>query len=145
MPYIKVYIHFLWTTKYRTPFLHSPDLRVKVWTHIKENAALNKIYVDTVNGHTEHCHCLVSMHHNHTMSKVMQLMKGESSNWINKHNLCEQRFEWQEEYFATSVSESAVGKVRRYIQNQEEHHRKKPFQQEYDDLIEQFGPQFPGT
>lgn len=69
----------------------------------------------------------------------MQLIKGESSYWINKHKLSKKKFEWQDEYFAVSVSESMVGKVREYIKNQEEHHKTIAFQQEYDQFIERFG------
>ena len=69
----------------------------------------------------------------------MQLIKGESSFWINKHQLTKQKFEWQDEYFAVSVSESVVDKVRNYIKNQEIHHAKKTFQEEYDEFIDKYG------
>jgi REP element-mobilizing transposase RayT len=60
------------------------------------------------------------------------LLKGESSYWINKNNkLFRRKFEWQDEYFAVSVSESAVSRVRDYIKNQENHHKKKSFNDEY--------------
>lgn len=69
----------------------------------------------------------------------MQLIKGESSFWINKNQLTKEKFEWQDEYFAVSVSESIIDKVRDYIKNQEEHHKKKTFQEEYDEIINKFG------
>lgn len=69
----------------------------------------------------------------------MQLIKGESSFWINKQGLTQDKFEWQDDYFAVSVSESVIDKVREYIKNQEIHHSKKTFQQEYDEFIEKFG------
>ena len=139
MPHVKVYIHFVWSTKNREPFLDSPEVRIKVWQHIKENGKSKEIFIDTINGHQEHCHCLISMGIDQTMSKVMQLIKGESSFWINKNNLCGQKFEWQDEYFAISVSESIVDKVRDYIKNQEEHHSKQSYKEEYDLLIERCG------
>jgi REP element-mobilizing transposase RayT len=92
-----------------------------------------------INGYQEHCHCLISLGPDQTMSKVMQLIKGESSFWINKNNLRKQRFEWQDQYFAVSVSESVVDKVRAYIKNQEDHHKKSTFSEEYDQFIEKFG------
>ena len=55
----------------------------------------------------------------------MQLIKGESSFWINRNEFIKNKFEWADEYFAVSISESHVNKVREYIKNQEEHHRKK--------------------
>ena len=139
MPYIKVYIHFVWPTKNREHFLDSPELRKKVWEHIKENARGKEIFIDTINGHQDHCHCLISLGADQTMSKIVQLIKGESSFWINKHKLSKKKFEWQDEYFAVSVSESVVDKVREYIRNQEEHHKKITFKQEYDQFIEKFG------
>jgi putative transposase len=138
MPFIKVYIHFVWSTKNREPFLNSPALRKTVWEHIKENAKTKGIYIDSINGYQDHCHCLISLGIDQTMSKVMQLIKGESSFWINKNALCKKKFEWQEEYFAVSVSESVVDKVRDYIRNQEDHHTKKSYQQEYDEFMQKY-------
>jgi REP element-mobilizing transposase RayT len=54
-------------------------------------------------------------------------------------DLIREKFEWQDEYFAVSVSESAVNRVRDYIKNQEEHHRKKSFQEEYDEFRRKYG------
>jgi len=135
MPFVKVYIHFVWSTKNRIPFLDSQELRKKVWNHISENAKEKGIFIDFINGYTDHCHCLVSLGVDQTIKKTMQLIKGESSFWINKQELTTQKFEWQDEYFAVSVSESMIEKVRDYIKNQEEHHSKKTFQEEYDEFM----------
>ena len=69
----------------------------------------------------------------------MQLLKGESSFWINKNHLCKTKFEWQDEYFAVSVSESTLESVRKYIANQEEHHRTKSFDGEFEDFLKRAG------
>lgn len=137
MPHIKVYIHLVWTTKDRLPLLFTPDIRIKVWKHIKENADEKGIFIDSVNGHVEHC--LVSLSSNQTVEKIVQLIKGESSFWINKEKLINDRFGWQDEYFAVSVSESMVEKVRKYIRNQENHHKKKTFADEYNEFLDKFG------
>ncbi len=139
MPHIKVYIHLVWTTKDRLPLLFTPDIRIKVWKHIKENADKKGIFIDTVNGYAEHCHCLISLSSNQTIEKVVQLIKGESSFWINKEKLINDRFGWQDEYFAVSVSESMVERVRNYIRNQESHHKKVSFTDEYNELMDKFG------
>ena len=139
MPYISVYIHFVWRTKDGFPFLDSPALRQKVWLHIKENAATKGIFVDYVSGHSDHCHCLVSLGENQTLSKTMQLIKGESSYWINQNNLCKTKFGWQDEYYAVSVSQSIVIRVRQYIMNQEEHHKKITFTDEVDEFVAKYG------
>ena len=69
----------------------------------------------------------------------MQLIKGESAFWANKKNLFDRKLNWAEDYFAGSVSESSIDKVREYIKNQEEHHRKVTFQQEYETFIKAHG------
>ncbi|WP_348824443.1 IS200/IS605 family transposase [Flavobacterium aestuarii] len=139
MPFVKVYIHCVWSTKNRIPYLNSIELRQKVWNHIRENAIQKGIFIDFINGYSDHCHCLISLGVDQNIQKVMQLIKGESSFWINKNELIKEKFQWQDEYFAVSVSESVIDKVRTYIKNQEEHHKRKTFQEEYDEFILKFG------
>jgi putative transposase len=139
MAFVKVYIHFVWSTKDRVQYLRTSEIRNKVWNHIRENAKKKSIFIDFVNGYAEHCHCLISLGIDQTIEKVMQLIKGESSYWINKQNLINEKFEWQDEYFALSVSESIIDNVRNYIKNQEEHHRHRNFQEEYDEIIVKYG------
>jgi REP element-mobilizing transposase RayT len=97
------------------------------------------IFIDFINGYNDHCHCLVSLGIDQTIQRVMQMIKGESSFWINKNKLTIDKFEYRDEYFAVSVSESMVDKVREYIKNQEEHHNKKTFQEEYNEFISKYG------
>lgn len=139
MSYVKVYIHFVWSTKERVSFLDSLELRQKVWFHIRENARAKGIFIDFVNGHKDHCHCLVSLGADQTIQKVMQLIKGESSYWINKNHLTKNTFEWQDEYWAVSVSESILERVRNYIKSQEEHHTHASFKEECDEFISKYG------
>jgi len=139
MPFIKVYIHFVWSTKNRFPFLATKEIRATVWQHIKENAKEKDIFIDFVNGYSDHCHCLVSLNMDQTIQKTMQLIKGESSFWINKSKLIDRKFEWQDEYFAVSVSESMIKTVRNYIRNQEVHHGKLTFSEEYNEFIDKYG------
>lgn len=69
----------------------------------------------------------------------MQLIKGESSFWINKTNLTKTKFEWQDEYFAVSVNETSLDSVRRYIANQPEHHCTRSFADEFVDFLSRAG------
>ncbi len=87
----------------------------------------------------DHIHILISLNSEQSISKVTQLIKGESSHWINKNNLIPNKFEWQNEYISVSIGHSQVNRVRDYIKNQEEHHRKKTYQEEYDKFIEKYG------
>ena len=68
----------------------------------------------------------------------MNLVKGESSYWANKRLKWPEKFGWQDDYFAVSVGESQFDAVDRYISNQEEHHQRKTFQQEYDEFIKNY-------
>ncbi|WP_338813131.1 IS200/IS605 family transposase [Bernardetia sp. Wsw4-3y2] len=139
MSFIKVYIHFVWSTKNREQFLDTPSLRKEIWKHIFFNGHEKGIAIDFVNGYSDHCHCLVSMNAEQTLSQITQLLKGESSFWINKNELTERKFGWQKEFYAVSVSESMLEKVRNYIKNQEEHHKEKTFEQEEQQLMRKFG------
>ena len=69
----------------------------------------------------------------------MQLIKGESSFWINKQKLTQTRFAWQEEYFVVSVSEAALPSARKYIANQEDHHRTRTFDDEFEGFMKRAG------
>ncbi|WP_367328449.1 transposase [Lentimicrobium sp.] len=139
MPFVSVYIHFVWRTKRGIPYFSTAAKRTAVWRHIRENAEKKAIYIDFVNGYTDHCHCLISLNSDQTMSSVMQLIKGESSHWINQSGLCDYKFEWQNEYYAVSVSDSQVDKVREYIRNQEKHHNEKTFNEEVDEFAAIYG------
>lgn len=116
------------------------DFRDPLFEHIKQNARLKNIYLDRINGYYDHVHCLVSLSSDQTIEKIAQLLKGESSFWFNnKSGFNTSRLEWQDEYFAVSVSESALHKVRAYIDNHVNHHRKKTFMEEYDEFIIKYG------
>ena len=114
------------------------EVRQKIIQHIKENAKTKKIYIDSINGHNDHLYCLLGLNADMSISKVIQLIKGESAFWANKEQIVKTKFEWADEYFAVSVSESMIDKVREYITNQEEHHKKITFSQEYENFIKQY-------
>lgn len=138
MPQLKIWIHLVWTTKNRKPLL-TAAIRRQVFSHIRENAIGKGIHIDFVNGYTDHVHCLISLKPDQCISKLTQLLKGESSYWINKNKLVVGKFEWQGEYFAASVSDAGINRVRAYIKNQEVHHKVRSFQQEYEDLMIEYG------
>jgi putative transposase len=137
MPFVRIWIHAVWSTKDRKPFLID-EIRQTVFEHIHKNAKAKGIFIDSINGYHDHVHCLISLGIDQHVSKILQLLKGESSFWINKASLCKEKFEWQDEYFAVSVSESQLENVRSYILKQEEHHRKKSFHDEYTQFIEKY-------
>ena len=139
MPFVKVYSHFVWNAKNSVPYLESLDLTNKTWNHMKENALKKEIHIDFVNGYTEHGCCLVSLSTKQTISKILQLIKGESAFWINQQNIIPEKFQWKDAYFAMTFSQSAIEKVRNYIKNQEEYYKKKTFQDEHTEIVEKYG------
>lgn len=139
MAYLRVWIQLVWSTKNREQLINSADLRQKLFQHITENATSKSIRLDCVNGTYDHVHALVSLGPDQTIAKIAQLLKGESSHWLNQQNIVCGKFEWQDDYFASPVSDSAVERVRTYIKNQEEHHRKKLFSEEWGEFMSHHG------
>ena len=143
MPYLKVYIHFVWSTKKRIPYLATPSIRKKVWWHILKNAASQGIFIDFINGYSDHCHCLISLDSTKSIADCIKYIKGESSRWINDTDLLKKtdysHFAWQEEYYGISISPNEIDNVREYIKNQENHHKICSFNEEYNDFMNRHG------
>ena len=138
MAFVKIWIHTVWGTKNREPFLEKGILE-SVCNHIKENGKLKGIFIECINGYSDHLHCLMLLNADSSISKQMQLIKGESSFWINKNKIIKGHFEWADEYFASSVSEDKLDVVKAYIINQQEHHKKVTFKVEYEKFLKHFG------
>ncbi|MBN1756374.1 IS200/IS605 family transposase [bacterium] len=138
MPYICAWIHFIWATKNREPLIQN-DSKIELYKHIRENAREKKIHLDFINGTKDHVHLLVSLNSGLSIAKVAQLLKGESSKWVNENKILPHYFKWQEEYIAVSISKSHLEKVRNYIKNQEKHHNHISFQEEYDEFMKVHG------
>ena len=138
MPFVRVWIHLIWSTKNREKII-SKELKPKLLEHIKNNSKLKSIWLDSINCVQDHIHLMISIGAEQNISKIVMLLKGESSHRINKYQLTQVKFEWQEEYITLSVSESAVNSVREYILNQEGHHKIKSFKEEYDEFLENYG------
>ena len=137
MSFVKIWVHAVWGTKNREQLLKK-DIHEKVCRHIVENAIKKRLYVDCIDGHDDHLHSLMTLNAEMSISKQMQLIKGESSFWINKNKLIKNHFEWADEYFAASVSEDRLDKVREYIHGQKEHHKKITFLDEYNTFLKYF-------
>ena len=123
MSYSGVYIHMVFTTKYNRGILDD-SIRRKIFFHILENAKAKGINLVCLNGYTNHLHCLIRLGRELSISRTAQLIKGESSYWINQNKLLKQKFSWQDDYWVTGVEMKNVESVRQYILKQEEHHRR---------------------
>src|SRR5258706_15069409 len=111
MSFVRVWIHAVWGTKNREPVLVK-EIRPPLMFHIRENAKQKQIYIDRLNGYTDHLHCLFGLNADMAIAKTLQLIKGESAYWMNKERIAPVKFEWASEYYAVSVSESALHAVR---------------------------------
>jgi REP element-mobilizing transposase RayT len=87
----------------------------------------------------DHTHALIDLPTNLSIEQVIHLLKGSSSHWINENRLLRGRFAWGRGYGAFSVSHSDVDRVCRYIANQQEHHRKRSFEDEYQLFVNRYG------
>jgi len=137
MPYTKILVHTVWATKNRKNLLNVENKRL-LCNHIREYSKSKDIHLININGFENHLHCFLSLTTSQNIATVMNLIKGESSFWTNKNLKLSEKFEWQDEYFAVSVSQSHFDLINNYITNQEEHHKKKTFKEEYDEFIKNY-------
>jgi len=140
MPYLTVWIHYVWSTKNWKPWLIKA-VRTPLYAHMRQNALAKGIRLDSMNGTADHLHSLVSLRADQSIAKIAQLIKGESSFWLNEQKLIPGHFQWQEEYYAASVSERLLDQIRRYIARQEQHHRVKTSTEEWRELMKQWAQQ----
>ncbi|WP_159477820.1 IS200/IS605 family transposase [Dyadobacter sp. 3J3] len=136
--YHQIYIQAVFAVKYRDAVIGKEwqsELFANIGNLINETGCKNII----VNGVADHVHCFFGLKPSQSISDVMQIAKGRSSKWINDSKLLPHRFEWQEGYGAFSYSKSHIDSVLKYIKNQEAHHRKQIFREEYIEMLDKFG------
>ena len=144
MSHVNNLIHCVWGTKRRFPYL-TPVNRVQIVEHIRRYSEEKGIYIDFINGHKDHIHCLLSLNPTQSLSRVVNLLKGESSNWISNNVTSCTGFSWANEYYAISVSPSVLVRVRNYIRDQDVHHQKRTWaneQEEFLKTIDSYSRQF---
>ncbi len=131
----KIYIHIVFSTKNRFPFLRTPDTRKEMHAYL--GGTLNELDcpVLSVGGPADHTHILAILSKNIPVSEVIGKIKSSSSKWVKTKGAVLRKFAWQSGYGVFSVSQSDVERVRSYIQSQEEHHRQKTFQDEFRSLL----------
>ncbi|HEX6915425.1 MAG TPA: IS200/IS605 family transposase [Chitinophagaceae bacterium] len=136
MAYVDILVHAVWGTKHRQPLLRGNLLDI-VCDHIRENAKEKQFFIREINGYDDHLHLLMALKADWSISKHLQMIKGESAYWINKKKLLPARFSWADEYYAASVGKDELHRVTAYIRNQREHHRQLSFTEEYERLIDE--------
>lgn len=124
-----IWLHAIWSTKERRRIL-SKSFRFKLFNHMKGYSSEKGIQLDIINGVEDHVHCLFCLKSSQNPAEIIKLLKGESSFWINKNVVLDDKFEWQVGYGVFSVSEKDIMGVRKYIYNQEEHHKELSYEEE---------------
>ena len=138
MSYTTHWLHCVWRTKDNSiilPHKHRPD----ILAHFREYTKGKSIMLDYINLHKNHVHALINLGKEQSISKVMQLVKGESAHWINNQKFLRIHFSWQDDYYAVSVSPSHIERVRNYIANQDEHHKNMTWEEEVDKFLDKWG------
>jgi REP element-mobilizing transposase RayT len=136
--FASILVHCVWTTKKREPFL-AADLRERLWPYLGGIARENKMKALAVGGASDHVHMLISIPATLSVSKAVQLLKGNSSKWIHETFPNLYAFEWQEGYAAFSIGISAVDATIAYVRNQTEHHRTRTFREELISILRRHG------
>ncbi|WP_426670617.1 IS200/IS605 family transposase [Mucilaginibacter sp. McL0603] len=135
--YTQIHIQCVMAVKFRQSLIQLSwkEQLHKYITGIVQNHGHKMI---AINSMPDHLHLFIGFRPNQSLSDLMRLVKGESSEWINKQQFTSAMFRWQEGYGAFSYSRSHMQAVTDYIMNQEEHHRKRTFLEEYQQFLEQF-------
>ena len=131
----KVVVHLVYSTKHRTPWLQDKSVRTELYADM---ATILRDNVDSpallINGVEDHLHALILLSRKFALMDVIKEAKTETSKWVKKRSKTLAHFSWQAGYGAFSVSESNIPQVKKYIQDQEEHHRRMTFQDEFREL-----------
>ena len=135
--YTQIHLQFVFAVKYRNGLIHS-SFKKELYQYISGIIKAHNHKLLAINGMQDHLHILVGMRPSQSVSDLMQDIKANSSKWINEKKFLKVKFEWQEGYGAFSYSKSHVQNVIHYIQNQEEKHKVKSFNEEYLDFLNAF-------
>ncbi|HYD90593.1 MAG TPA: IS200/IS605 family transposase [Flavobacterium sp.] len=139
--YTQIHLQFVFAVKYRQALI-DPSWKERLHQYITGIIRNDNHKMLAINSMPDHIHILVGFRPEHSISQLMNKVKSDSSQWINKEKLIRGHFQWQSGYGAFSYSKAHVERVINYILRQEEHHRKKSFLEEYIKLLEEYGIEY---
>ncbi len=135
--FTQLYIHLIFAVKYRERLLVQ-DIRNEVFSYISGIITNRKHKSIIINGMPDHIHILYGLNPNDKISDLVGCIKKESSTFINQRKWFRSNFHWQDGYGAFSYGKSGLDNVYKYIVNQEAHHRRRTFREEYTGLLKKF-------
>jgi len=139
--FTQMYIQFVFAVQNRISLIQS-EWKDELFKYITGIVQKNKHKLIAINGVANHIHIFVGYKPHQLIPELMQDVKGSSSKWINEKRFVKGKFSWQESYGAFSYSHSQIDQVVKYINNQEQHHKRKTFREEYIELLEKFNIPF---
>lgn len=139
--FTQIYIHVVFSVQNRLSLI-KPEWKIELYKYITGIIQNNGHKLITINGMPDHLHIFINMKPIQSLSDLIQDIKGDSSKWLNNKGFLKNKFEWQVGYGAFSYSISQINSVIKYINNQEIHHKKRTFIEEYIDFLEKFKVQY---
>lgn len=134
--YTQIHLQLVFAVRNRQGQIQ-PEWKERLYQYIIGIIQNNSHKVLIINGMPDHIHILIGLRPIQSLSDLMQDVKGSSAKWINEEKLARGHFAWQEGYGAFSYSRSQLPGLINYIKNQEEHHKKRTFRQEYIQILEE--------
>ncbi len=135
--YSQIHLQIVFAVQNRVSLIQ-PSWKEELYKYITGIVQNHNHKMLIINGMPDHVHLLVGMRPVQSISDMMEHVKSDSTRWINTKKLTHQKFKWQEGYGAFSYSKSHLPAVMNYIKNQEVHHKKKTFIEEYKEFLEKF-------
>ena len=139
--YVKNYCHLIFSTKNREPVI-TQTIKEELYAYIAGIINNQDSFLHAINGMPDHIHILFNLPKGIALSKFVQIIKMNSSKFINEQNDLPNKFEWQKGYGSFSVSPSCLQKVIHYIQHQEQHHKQKSFKEEFLEFLDAYEVSF---
>ena len=139
--FTQIHLQLVFAVKYRTALIHN-SWKDELYKYITGIVQANDHKLLIINGIEDHIHILIGFRPHQSLSDLLQDIKGNSSKWINEKKFIKSKFNWQEGYGAFSYCRSHLKEVLTYIENQESHHKKITFLEEYKLLLKKYEVEF---
>jgi putative transposase len=136
---VQIYVHIVFSTKHRRPFLKDKEFRERTHAYLAGICKNIGCPALIVGGVEDHVHLLCRLGKRIAVADFIRDLKRDSSKWVKEERTDLSEFHWQSGYGAFSISPGHVEALKRYIANQEEHHRQETFQDEFRRLCEKYG------
>jgi putative transposase len=139
--YTQLYVHCVFAVKYRNAMIQ-PAWEERLHKYITGTIQNNGHKLLAINSMPDHLHFFAGLNPKQSIADMMRLVKGDSSEFVNKERFTKSKFHWQDGYGAFSNSRSQIDSVVKYIMNQKHHHAKRTFKEEYLDILKDYAVEY---